>query len=131
MKRPKHHRLAHTQMELVITTVLLAATLVSITAYRRQAVANTQVTARASLAHARTLNLRREISTWEYEQVTEARIEQVEVEDSPLLNGAGWSAEVSDITEPVVGKQVILKLSWQEGELTRSGPQLCFWVRRP
>lgn len=120
-----------THLELVIATVLLAATLLTITRFQQSTRGTNLAAQRASFAHSRLLNVRREISTWPTSEVTAETISELPIDEANFLPQAQWMVEIKEIDEPVAGKQVTMAIKWQDKAQTHTCPSLTFWVKRP
>lgn len=126
-----NRRRAITQIELVVATVLLGATLLTITQFKQRSLRVNQATQRASFAQSRMLNVRREISTWPLDVVTAEAIAKLPIDEANFLPQARWIAEVKEIDQPIAGKQVVLAIQWQNHSQPQTCPSLTFWVKRP
>lgn len=126
-----HRRCGITQLELVVASILLGATLLSITKFRQSNLLSGQHTQQASWAQSRLLNARGLIGTWPMDDITVANIEKLPADDSDFLRRSQWLATVDEIEEPIRSKQVSLALRWQVGDVQHTTPGLVFWVKQP
>lgn len=124
-------RRGFSHMELVVATVLLVATLLTISTFRQRTLSSNLAAQQSSFAQSRLLNLRREVSTWPLNQVTAEAIAKTPVDNTPFLPQSSWVVDVKDIEQPIIGKQVMIAIQWHDKSLPHISPSLTFWVKQP
>ena len=128
--QPVQARRATTSMEIVVSCLLLSASLVTLGVFRTRVAINGANMRMAALARSELRSAREIVGSWSPEAITANRIESLEI--SPMakatLPDARWTAKVESIQQPVHGFRVFLDLQWFRLEQVQSTGGITFWI---
>jgi hypothetical protein len=128
-------RAGHTVAECLAAFAMLAPIAVLVTKIDWQNDRANRDNSLAAAAHRDLINARETVGSWDFETVSQANIESIDIPlDAEFKDRKRtWLVVVQDVTAPITAKQVTLSMRWNESGQTpvqEAGP-ITFWVPKP
>ena len=125
----------HTVAECLVAIVMLVPIAILVSKIGLQTERSSRETVLAANALRDLVNAREQVGSWEYEDVSLASIQSINIPENPAFEDSRreWLVGIEEVNEPISAKRVSMSLQWTpvRSEFPMEIGPITFWVPKP